>query len=148
MTFENEMSQRRVEADYAQQDEYYCCCTPPALLFRGKYRIRVRQADDPTNIAWESIEINRCSRLGRSVVANTCLCVLLLATMVTVVLGTTYSRDILREAPDLTTCEVAVPTLLLSGDVLQSGWELTAVDPDVDPNCNRTGNPLLSIYVK
>lgn len=146
VTFENEMSQRRILADYRDQDQYFCCGTPPALLFRGKHRIHVSQADDPSTIAWENVEITDKERCCRSLVANAVLCLVLLLTMVIVIVGTVVSRDTLEKAPDLALCQTVVPGLLFGGQPPGGDWSFVGAAADAS-SCSRndTSDKMLSI---
>jgi len=117
VTFENEDSLMRCLEDYGRYGGRYLLKPwtwlrppfPPALKFRGKHRLKVREAPEPSNILWENLETSGFSLFLRKAVTSTVTISMLAISLATIVLVTTSKDAFAESVPDLTKCTAGLP---------------------------------------
>ncbi len=98
---------------------------PVERRFRGKHTLRMREAEDPTDILWENLHYSAAARQARQGVSGWFVFALLLGTIGITISAKSYEN----EMPPTVACTALAADDLLECDTL---WNLTATTNNVD----------------
>lgn len=116
---------RRCLNDYAGSDSALSLAgywwQPPPLLFRGKHRLSVTRAPDPSQVIWEHLELTTCNRLLRQTAVNFLLLSLLFISLFLIILAQAEEARFRSEVPQLATCNTALPAIAFKQPIYSDG---------------------------
>jgi len=116
VTFNHEESFLRAMAAYRGSHRWFFrCCQPVALRFRGKHRLIVKQAPDPSDLLWEYIGTSNASRSCRRCCTNFAALLLLLGAFVLVLVAQAAKERLSAQIPDLADCDTTLPSTFFGG---------------------------------
>lgn len=156
VVFQCEESVRRCLEDYAGSGSVTSLAgfwlQAPPLRFRGKHRLTVSRAPDPSQIVWQSLELTPCQRFLRQTAVNALLVALLVVSFLFVILAQAQQSEYRASIPNLQLCNTVLPAVaygqpltnagsLAAGASLPSG--LSLLHDAHDPICQPLGMPRL-----
>lgn len=91
------------------------------MLFRGKHRLSVTRAPDPSQVIWEHLELSTFNRLLRQTAVNFLLLSLLFVSLLLIILAKAEEAHFRAEVPQLSTCNTALPAIAFKQPIYSSG---------------------------
>jgi hypothetical protein len=115
VVFNCEESVRRCLTDYTGSDNA-CSLSgyvwqPEPLRFRGKHRLTVTRAPDPSQIVWENLEVPWAHRLYRQTLVNLLLLSLLVISFIFIILAQAQQAKFQAQVPQHSTCDIVLPAI-------------------------------------
>ncbi len=116
----------------------------PPLRFRGKHRLTVTRAPDPSQIVWENLEVPWTNRLMRQTLVNLLLLSLLVISFIFIILAQAQQAKFRAQVPQLSTCSVVLPAIAFGVSITSAGTlapgaslppGLIMLRDDVNPVC-------------
>jgi len=150
--FQNETSLRRCLEDYAGSDSWTSLgaywLQPPPLRFRGKHRLSVSKAPDPSQIIWQNLELTACQRFLRQTGVNALLLLLLAVSFLFIILAQAQQARFRQNVPNILLCDSVLPAIAYNQPIVQSGSlapggslpsSLSFNHDKADPTCQPLG---------
>ncbi|KAA0178330.1 hypothetical protein FNF27_00180 [Cafeteria roenbergensis] len=110
VTFNHEESFLRAVAAYrGSQHWYFRCCQAPQLRFRGKHKLHVEQAPDPSDLLWEYLGTSARSRQLRRCFTALAALLVLIGAIVLVLVAQAAKERLSAQVPDLADCDSTLP---------------------------------------
>jgi hypothetical protein len=123
--FQNEESVRRCLEDYHGSESSLNLSghwlQPTALRFRGKNRLSVSKAPDPSQIVWQNLELTPWNRFLRQTGVNMLLGALLVASFIFIILAQAQQAKFQSKIPNLQLCNTVLPAIAFDVDFYLSG---------------------------
>ena len=107
--FNHEESLLRCLEDYSRYRRFSATTVPTCLKFRGKHVLRVRRADEPTDVFWENIETSDGERCARKCFVWTLSIILVLLGAAGVLAATGANTSFKDSLPDMGQCTQDIP---------------------------------------
>jgi hypothetical protein len=116
VTFNSEESFLRAVAAYRGSHRWFFrCCQAPMLRFRGKYRLEVVQAPDPSDLLWENLSTSPTDRCCRRTLTGVSAFLLLIGAFLLVLLAQAAKSRLSTLIPDLSRCDKDLPAAFMGG---------------------------------
>jgi len=154
VTFNNEESVHRCLDDYHGSGSWLSLAAhwlqPTPLMFRGRHRLTVVKATDPSQVVWENLELTGCQRTLRQTGVNVLLLALLVVSFLFIILANAQQQQFRAAVPTFQFCNVVLPAAMFGrnvtsrfvldgGSTLPPGLQLQY--DAADPTCLPAGRP-------
>lgn len=71
-----------------------CLLPRPELILDGKHQLRINDADEPSDVLWENLEVNRTRRFFRKLISSLASFLVILISVAIIVYGKTFNEKL------------------------------------------------------
>ena len=95
--------------------------TPAPLLFRGKHRLTIVRAPEPSQVIWQNLELSFCARFGRQVGVLFLSLTLLAVCFLFIMLAQAYGEKFRGLVPKSSLCTSVLPAVAFGKTIDNTG---------------------------
>jgi hypothetical protein len=122
--FQNEASLLRALEDYRGSDSMFSLSNywlqPPPLRFRGKHRLSIIKAPDPSTLIHQNLELSACNRFVRQSFVNLAMLFLIACSAIFIIIAQAQTNKFREAVPSLSVCN-ALPAIAYGEPLLKTG---------------------------